>query len=404
MNRVWRYVKQVEAALPPGRRVEIVGELYARLKAEQGELETRLGRKASDAEIDALLAAQGDPRQVATRFTAAPGRSPHDLVERYLAAVGRLLPDGVSRFDILAELRDVLTAKVEALEEATGRPATKDDLAGVLKDFGPPEVVAHGYRARPALIGAELTPYFWMAQRMAIGAVLALVLVVAVIRGLGATRPFSAVTQAVSSMWEAGVFTFGVVTLVFILADQWAPRWSPGKLWEPRHLPETHIRQPRSRFESLVALVFDAVFILWWAGLLTVPNLAAGRGDVDLSVSFSSAWAPLHAPILALAVLTAVTHVADVLYPAWSRVRAVVAIAGCLGGVAIVSLLFASGGLVDVTAPDGAGIDAALRERVLDRVLKLGLAGAAALWMAQAGWEAWRLTRSLRGVRTATAA
>ena len=58
-----------------------------------------------------------------------------DLLERYLAEIRRNLP-ARDADDIVAELRDVLTARAEEQEETTG----KVDWEGLLRDFGHPLV------------------------------------------------------------------------------------------------------------------------------------------------------------------------------------------------------------------------------------------------------------------------
>ena len=50
-----------------------------------------------------------------------------DLIERYLAAIGRQLPAKPAA-DIEAELRDVLLSRVEEQEADLGRPLTEAEL------------------------------------------------------------------------------------------------------------------------------------------------------------------------------------------------------------------------------------------------------------------------------------
>lgn len=88
-----------------------------------------------------------------------------DLIERYLAAIGRNLP-AKQAGDITAELRDVLLSRVEDREATLGRPLTKDELEALLIDFGNPLVVAWRYRRVQHLIGPEIFPFWWQAVKI----------------------------------------------------------------------------------------------------------------------------------------------------------------------------------------------------------------------------------------------
>jgi hypothetical protein len=400
MNPIRRYIKAVEKKLPGDRRSLVAAELGAALQAQRAELEKQLGRKANEDELEKLVGSLSPPEQAAERYGAPKGG--YDLVERYLLSIQRKLPLGVPPYDILAELREGLTTKIEAKAEAEGREATTNEIAAILKEFGSPDVVAYRYRDRQALIGPELSPYFWTIQKVVIGVVFGIILIEAVIDGIGTTKPVSTVLRAVWSMWQAGIFTFGLVTLFFILNDGWAPKWRLDRLWNPRLLPETSIREPKSRFESLFGLMFDAMFILWWTGLVNFQTVG-GWPDNTTHVGLAEAvWAPVHLPILVLAIMTAAVHFADLLHPGWSRARAVVAILGLLGGIAIVSLVSRAPELVTVTGPDLTPEGAAWRVYWITTVFRASLIVAAVFWAIEIAVEARRLVRS-KGWRTGRA-
>lgn len=399
MNRIWKYVKQVEKGLPEQRRIRIAGELHATLKAKKDELKRQLGRSPTEAEVDAMLADYGSPEQVAARFVTHNPAGSIELVERYLAAVERRLPDELPSNDILAELREALTAKIEAREDKLGRSLTVDELSETLKAFGNPDFVAYRYHKRPYLIGPELAPYFWTVQRIALGVMLALTLVRAVVNHIGTTRPVSAVFQGVGAMWEVGLFTFGLVTLIFLAVDRWgSATWStkgpPASWWNPRLLPAAYIRAPKSLFESLFGLVFDGIFILWWIGAVDFPNTMPGPGEGNVELHFSPSWAPVWWPILIIATAQAIVHLADVVHPGWSRLRAVVAIIGCAVGVGIVSYLLSTGDLIEATVRPGYERSAADVESLIGLVLWPALFFLAVVWAIEIAVEVSRLVRS----------
>src|SRR5579871_6062790 len=119
-----------------------------------------------------------------------------DLIERYLAAIGPLLPGG-QRADILEELREALLGRREEREAELGRPLTRDEDAALLRAFGNPLVVAGRYGAQRYLIGPELYPLYVIALKVLV----AIVAVGAVINGIvhsavGPDQPGAAIASA----------------------------------------------------------------------------------------------------------------------------------------------------------------------------------------------------------------
>ena len=78
-----------------------------------------------------------------------------ELLDRYLAAVRRNLPTDEAS-DITEELRDVLLARAEESQAASGDA----NWPVLLKEFGHPLVVAARYRKHQWLIGPELYPFY----------------------------------------------------------------------------------------------------------------------------------------------------------------------------------------------------------------------------------------------------
>ena len=317
-----------------------------------------------------------------------------DLMDRYLATVERRLPKEQAK-DIVAELREAIASKVEAQETKLGRPAEADDVAAVLKDFGHPVVVASRYSGRDHLIGPQLYPWFWDAQRVGVGLIFVVGIIIAAVRALRSDRAMSVVIQGIGGAIEMAIWMFGVITVVFIVMERTKADIRLAKGWNPRTLPEDHIRQPRPLFDSVFALAFDAIFILWWVKVVDFPNDVPGRGN-SMELHFADAWAQLHTPILVLALLTAAVHISDILHPAWSRLRALVSIAGHIGGLVILWMLFRAGPLVSVTAAEAESQRALELANTINGFFSpvLGIIGL--FWAISMGVEVWRLIQSVR--------
>ncbi len=317
-----------------------------------------------------------------------------DLMDRYLAAVERRLPKETAK-DIVAELREAISAKLEAQEAELGRAAETEHLSAIIKDFGHPVVVASRYSGRDYLIGPRLYPWFWDAQRVGVGLVFVLGIIIAAVRALESNRAMAAVIQGIGGAIEMAIWTFGVVTVVFIIMERTKADIQLAKGWDPRRLPQDHIRAPRPLFDSVFALAFDAIFILWWIKVVDFPNDVPGRNN-SMELHFAEAWGQVHTPILVLALLTAAVHISDIVHPAWSRLRAVVSIVGHIGGLAVLWVLYRAGPLVSVTASAAESQRALELANTINRFFDPVLGFIGLIWAIGMGVEIWRLIRSMR--------
>jgi hypothetical protein len=321
-------------------------------------------------------------------------RKVKDMIPRYLAAVERRLPKEQAK-DIIAELSEAIASKVEAKEAQLGRAAGDDEIADVLKDFGHPVVVASRYSGRDHLIGPQLYPWFWDAQRVGVGLVFVVGIIIAAVHALQSDRAMSAIIQGIFGAIEMAIWMFGLITVVFIVMERTKADIRLAKGWNPKTLPQDHIRAPKPLFDSVFALAFDAIFILWWVKVVDFPNDVPGR-NTSMELHFAEAWAQLHTPILVLALLTAAVHIADIVHPAWSRLRAVVSIVGHAGGLAVLWVLFRSGPLVSVTASAAESQRALEVANTINEFFNPILGVIGLFWAIGMGVEVWRLIQSIR--------
>jgi hypothetical protein len=320
-----------------------------------------------------------------------------DLVERYLASVERRLPT-TSAKDITAELREAVLAAVEAKEGELGRAANADEVAAVLRMFGAPAVVAARYEGRMHLIGPVLYPWFWPAQRTAVGITVAIFIVLMALRAVASDEPVRAMLRSMDNVVHWALTAFAVVTLVFVAVERWGdPEKLAARSWDPKSLPREHIRKPKSMFEAGISLFFGVVFILFWLRFLPFPNELPLRDGASVAITLSPAWSVVYWPVLALAVLAALGHVHDMLRPAWSRIRSGLSIVGYTGGLVVLWVLFQSRPFVDVTAQPGTrpeDLERALR--LVDGMMLVSLGVAALIWSITIGVEVYRQIKATR--------
>jgi hypothetical protein len=318
-----------------------------------------------------------------------------ELISRYVAAVRRRLPQKDAR-DITAELREAVASRLEAREAELDRPADKAEMVALLRTFGSPMLAAARYTGRQYLIGPDLYPYYGPTARIVVGIVAAVAMVGFLVQGVLSEHPLFPVLNGLAAAWNGGLLAFGVVTVVFVVLEQTKTGPKLERAWRPEQLPRDIRDKPKSLFESLFSLAWDAIFIGWWMGLLHFPNTLPGEaGAQGLALDFNSAaGAAVHLPVLAIAAVQAMIHIADLIRPVWSRLRGIVASGVDIGGLGVVWALARHGPLFTVSGPEAdADRIARLNEAfvAISQVIvwSLALGFAIALTM-----EIWRLARS----------
>ncbi|WP_309628817.1 hypothetical protein [Brevundimonas sp.] len=305
-----------------------------------------------------------------------------DMVERYLEAVAAQL-SAEERDDIVAELRDLILSRVEAKEEAVGRPLTDDEREAILKEIGHPLVVAARYRKGPdSLIGPELFPYWLYGVKAGL-------LILLVVSGIGLfIRLISGtadagqdIAQSFHGFFGSGLTLIGALTLGGAIMEHYAirPKWLTD--WRVKDLSAFGLSDPswwgasmksvsgkvgagagagaglrpmwrtpsmrgRRDFGAEAAFSFLAVglFVLWWVGLVHFPGLSVMRIDGDLvSVSPAPIWATLFVPVLLYALGQMGVDLFTLIQPQAARMRAVLAILVAAAGLWLTWNIFEAG-------------------------------------------------------------
>lgn len=268
-----------------------------------------------------------------------------DLVERYLNALAAQLPKAV-REDIVAELRDEIIGRLEALEARRGRPATDDEVEGLLREVGHPLSVAARYRPGPqALIGPTLYPWWLFGAKVGLVVMAGFTLVGLAVRVLvGDIYVGQAVGQAFASLFSGAVTVVGLLTIAgFILERQekkpdfiaqWrvkdlgvfelggdfdAERWTSDRIargeWfsRGRERPSKSGREVRKGAQmspvarAAASAIGWSVMLLWWTGLLQIrpiqPEEWAGVVDgVNYGRILGQMFAVAYWPVILFAV------------------------------------------------------------------------------------------------------
>jgi hypothetical protein len=320
-----------------------------------------------------------------------------EMISRYVAAVRRRLP-AKDAADITAELHEAVASRLEAREAELGHPADKAEMIALLKSFGSPMLAAARYTGRQYLIGPDLFPYYWPTARIVVGIVAAVAMVGFLVQGVLSDHPMRQAFQGIGAAWNGGLLAFAVVTVIFIVLEQAKAGPKLEENWRPEQLPRDTHDKPKSLFESLFSLAWDAIFIAWWVGLLHFPNTLPGEaGEQGMALDFNAAvGAAVYAPVLAMAVMQAVIHVADVIRPVWSRLRGIAAVAVDVVGLGVVWMLARHGALFAVHGPAAAADRITKLNDTFTVVSHVAVYGLALAFGIALVVEIWRLARSFR--------
>jgi hypothetical protein len=222
-----------------------------------------------------------------------------DLLERYLQAIGKYLPEA-TRDDTLAELRANLLEQMDARSEELGRPLADSDVTTILRAHGKPELVALRYLPQRSLIGPTIYPFYQYTVRKALPLVLFAYVVAHALPLI--TTPNAAHFKAILGSAALGLVPtlllfFAIMTIVFAMFESGQRKYGAGASeWDPAKLPVVqHPGQKKER--SLPSRVADlCVHCLWMVYVFLIPfhpYWIIGPGTYYLkilSASFAPVW------------------------------------------------------------------------------------------------------------------
>lgn len=189
------------------------------------------------------------------------------LIDRYLAAVGDLLPAKL-RKDTVTEIRSLIQDTLDDRSKEQGQPPDDAMVTALLKEFGPPEKIVAPYLPERYLIGPNLYPTFILVLQIALPIIALLVLLSSWI-GTSITSPITTaefLTQLVRSLGNAlsaVVQAFGNIVIIFALLQLATPVLKEKKAeWDPHSLKA--VRQPDKikRGELIAEIAFTLIGLI----------------------------------------------------------------------------------------------------------------------------------------------
>lgn len=228
-----------------------------------------------------------------------------ELVERYVAAVQRELPE-TKRQEIGRELSANIMDQLDALKDQNGQ-LSEDDIAAVLKQMGRPEAVANQFVPPKALVAAEDMPLLKHVLYMVLGVLFVVQIVGSTTQWMGSSEGhlIHFLLQLAAGFMADACFAFTAIVLSFAAVNSAGNRVSrcAGKDWSPKDLPKADLGWQRISMTDVFTDLATCLFLLIviWYPLWMSPEQIADR-----SIMFTdSALLMLQwfSPVVALSVL-----------------------------------------------------------------------------------------------------
>ena len=227
------------------------------------------------------------------------------LLKQYLRAVKMYLPRE-QKDDIINELSENLLTKMEESEAELGRPLTELEQEVLLREHGDPMVVAGRYGATHRcvtfgrqLIGPALYPiYIWILW-LHWGITFIIHTYLAIFKG----------TLGISAFLIGVCCQFFAVTLVFIILDIYHRRSRQYWCFHLEHLI------PIPRWQSVVGLIFWAIYSFYWSVVPYFPSLIFGN---TAGLKLAPVWHTFYWPILILLLAGAAQRMVNLFRPDWN--------------------------------------------------------------------------------------
>lgn len=340
----------------------------------------------------------------------------YDLIDRYIAEIGRNLPRK-NRLDIEAEILSALEDILAERSQQSGQPVDESMIVEVLKAYGAPGKVAASYHSEHYLVSPHMFPSFLYVVQVVLPILAALALV-RIGLNLGTIElTFEAVFESIfltlAEFIGSAFSTLGFLALLFTLLERVLPDFQiDNQGWDPRKLPRATRRNRIEIGSTVVNLFASTIGIIvfnffphlvtlsyrsggiWLVGTLPSSEPGAWSGTI-LSPAFFD-YLPAMTILWGLTILLDLGLLVRGRWEGWSRWTA-------LGlnvmGIALAVILLSAPALVDLNTGRlvTAGLIDSLTAGLLENLAGQGVIVALVIAIIAQGVDSFRLLLRLTG-------
>lgn len=202
-----------------------------------------------------------------------------DIVQRYIAAVQRQLPEQKQQ-EIGRELEANILDQLEAIAAEKQQPLTEADIAVVLKAMGHPQQVAQQFVPPTPLISQYDLPVYFHTLYMVLGVLFVLQVMGATINWVNSDIGLLLYLKSIASGFiQDGCFAFTAITMAFMLKSAQHSAQEPVQYlnWQPQKLPAISAKWQhislQDIFTDLATYAFLLVVIWYPLGNAVEPKI-----------------------------------------------------------------------------------------------------------------------------------
>lgn len=202
-----------------------------------------------------------------------------DIVQRYIAAVQRQLPEQKQQ-EIGRELEANILDQLEAIAAEKQQPLTEADIAVVLKAMGHPQQVAQQFVPPTPLISQYDMPIYFHTLYMVLGVLFVLQVMGATINWVNSDIGLLLYLKSIASGFiQDGCFAFTAITMAFMLKSAQHSAQEPVQYlnWQPQKLPAISAKWQhislQDIFTDLATYAFLLVVIWYPLGNAVEPKI-----------------------------------------------------------------------------------------------------------------------------------
>lgn len=228
-----------------------------------------------------------------------------ELVERYVAAVQRELPES-KRQEIGRELNANIMDQLDALREQQGQ-LSEDDVVAVLKQMGRPRAVAYQFIPPKALVAAEDMPLLKPTLYMVLGVLFVLQVIGATTHWMGSSdgNLIRFLLQLAAGFMADACFAFTAIVLSFAAVNGSGHKLGncSGKDWSPKQLPKADLGWQHISLTDIFTDLATCIFLLiviWYPLWMSPAEFAARSVTFTDTALLMLQW---FSPVVALSVL-----------------------------------------------------------------------------------------------------
>jgi hypothetical protein len=213
----------------------------------------------------------------------------------------------------------------------------------------------------------------------------------------GDRDPLAVLLQTIGGLAVSLAISVGIVTIIFAALERADFPADHVRRWNPGQLPDVGDEQP-GPWKSAIEVALSVAFLLWWAGLFSLP---IPTGGPDFRIEAAPVFAALYWPIFILAAARLVHNLIQWLRPRWRLVRSLTDGLTAIGGLALLVLIYRAGQWATIVSTGMPAHQAAELQTSLNLALKVAIVVTGVMWTFACLGALWKLYQARAHARPA---